>query len=51
MEFSHSALMTQGLSKARINEVRFGEEKNRELTVSVRRVLGALSQQLQGTLE
>lgn len=43
--------MIQELSKARINEVLFGEEKQCELPVSVRWVLGALSQQLQGTLE
>lgn len=50
MEFSCSALMIHGPSRGRINEVLFGEKKN-ELTVSVRWVLGALSQQLQGTLE
>lgn len=51
MEFSCSALMIHGPSRGRINEVLFGEEKKKELTVSVRWVLGALSQQLQGTLE
>lgn len=52
MEFCCFALMIHGPSRGRINEVLFGEEKKkRELTVSVRWVLGALSQQLQGTLE